>query len=82
MKLSTCIGVKLGEGKNIFIEDNVSGDIYATSGNIETLVPFMRQTISKEHAPFGTEFKLPSVIWREMWPASTAKDLKPRIIRC
>jgi hypothetical protein len=27
MKLGTYIGMKLGEGKNIFIKDNVSGDI-------------------------------------------------------
>jgi hypothetical protein len=42
MKLSACVGVKLGEGKNIFIEDNISGNIYPTSGNIEAVVPFMR----------------------------------------
>jgi hypothetical protein len=45
---------EVGRRKNIFIKDNVSGDINMTNGNVKALVPFVRQAIAKEYKLFGT----------------------------
>jgi hypothetical protein len=52
LQKSTGIGVKGGERKHRFIENNITRDIHATSRNIETLVDFMETTIPKKHTLF------------------------------
>jgi hypothetical protein len=38
--------MKSMKGKNIFIKDNITGDVDATSGYIKTLDTFMKGTIA------------------------------------
>jgi hypothetical protein len=36
------------EGKNVFIKDNIAGDVDTTSGNIKTFETFVKIIIAKE----------------------------------
>jgi hypothetical protein len=50
-------GVRMqgGERKNVFIEDNITRNINATSGDIQTLNTLVERTIAKKNTARGTE---------------------------
>jgi hypothetical protein len=48
---------------------------------METLVPFMKWTISQEYTFFGTKLKFMLVIWAKVGPTRTPKDLEEGVIR-
>ena len=51
-KSSTSIGMKGSKGKNPFIKNNITRDINASSGDIETFDTFMEGAITKKNTPF------------------------------
>jgi hypothetical protein len=63
-----------GEGKNIFIEDYISGDIGPSCGEIKALKTFVPVAISQEHTLLRVKFQLVRVIGPEMGPTSATKN--------
>jgi hypothetical protein len=70
------------KGKNIFIENNITGYVNTTSGDLKAFYSFMKGTVSKENTAHGTESKFACVVRTEVGPTSTAKGAKCIIIRC
>jgi hypothetical protein len=48
--------------KQVFIEDNSTGDVDTIGWNVETLVPFMHGTIAEENTLFGTKLQFATVV--------------------
>jgi hypothetical protein len=62
-------GLSIGHGWNwgskreqVFIKDDITGDIDTIGWNVETLVPFVHGTIAKENTLFGTELQFATVV--------------------
>jgi hypothetical protein len=71
----------LGKRKNMLIKHDISRYIETISGNMKTMITFMKRTIAKKNTPFGPKFQFTFVVWAYMRPASTPKHLKEGIIR-
>jgi hypothetical protein len=54
--------MKSCKGKDIFIENNITGYINTASGDIKTFDSFMKGTISKKYTMHGTESKFACVV--------------------
>ena len=72
---------KFGKGKNMLIKDDVPRYIDTICGNMKTFVTFMKRAIAKKDTLLGAKLGLALVIWMEMRPASTPKNLEEGVIR-
>jgi hypothetical protein len=68
------------EGKNLFIEDNMSSNVNPIGKRIKTLITMMRQAITDKNTRFGTEGKFVGVIGTKIWPTLTTKNFKEFIV--
>jgi hypothetical protein len=50
--------------KQVFIKDNITGNINTVRGYMETIVTFMHGTAAKKHTLFGAELKFATIIWK------------------
>jgi predicted DNA-binding ribbon-helix-helix protein len=55
-KLRTCVRKKLRKRKDLFIKNNISGNINSTGRKIKTYVSFMVGAITQEGALLGAKF--------------------------
>jgi hypothetical protein len=69
----TCIGVKCGEGKNMFIK-NISRCVNLIGGQVKTLVSLMKCAISHDDTLFGIELQLMRIIRMEIGLAGASND--------
>jgi cytochrome c oxidase assembly protein Cox11 len=72
----------VGEGKHIFIENNIPGYIYTVCRNMKTLVTFVKRAISQKNTLFRSKLKFAIIVWAKVWPASTAKHFKKCVVWC
>jgi hypothetical protein len=79
-KTRACISIELGEGKIVFVKNNITRYINPTTFNIKAFESFMQITIAKEYTLLGSEFKLSLVIRSEMRPTGTSKNPERGVI--
>lgn len=65
----------------LFHQNNITRNIYASSGNFKALVPFVKIIIAKENTLSGTELKFVSVVWTKIGVACTPKYFEIDIVR-
>jgi hypothetical protein len=65
----------------MLIKHDIPRYIYTISGNMKTMITFMKGTIAKKDTLFGPKFQFPFVVWACMRPTHTPKHLKEGIIR-
>jgi hypothetical protein len=78
--LGTGIGVEGLEGKHGLIKNNVSRDIDAATGDVETFESIVHITISKEHTLGGPKLEFMRIVWVEIRPTGAAKDSKTSVV--
>jgi hypothetical protein len=66
--------MKSCKGKDIFIENNITGYINSTSRDIKTFYSFVKRTISKEDTAHGAESKFACVVRTKIGPTGTTKS--------
>ena len=59
--------------ENMFIKDNIAGNIHTVRWNMKTFIPFVNRTIPKEDTLLGAKSKFMCIIWTKVGPASTTK---------
>jgi hypothetical protein len=69
------------EGKNVFIENDITRYVYTSCGYIYTFYSFMHGAIAKKNTLLGAKSELVFVIGMKVLPTSAAKDTKSIIIR-
>jgi hypothetical protein len=50
-------------------------------GNVETLIAFVKSTVTEEDTLFGTKLKLSTIVWPKVRPTRATKNFKERVIR-
>ena len=53
---------KIGEGKDLLIKYNIPRYVDTISGNMKTLIAFVKRTIAKKDTLFGPKFELTFVV--------------------
>jgi hypothetical protein len=73
-------GNRGGKRKQVFIKDDITGDVDTIGWDVETLVPFMHGTIAEEDTLFGTKLQFATVVGTKVWPTCTAKHFEKGIV--
>jgi hypothetical protein len=73
-------GWKTSKWKIGLIKYDIAGNVNATSWNMKTFVALVKRAIPKKNTFFGSKLKFAIVIWTEMRPTSTPKNLEKGII--
>ena len=59
----------------MLIKHDIPRYIDTMCGNMKTFITFMKRAIAKKYTLLGMKLKLALVIWAEMRPSSTPKNL-------
>jgi hypothetical protein len=73
--------MKLGEGKNCFIKNNVTRYVNTTRFDLKALKPLMKFTVPKKHTLDGSKGKFLGVVGSKVRPVGTTKCAKGGVIR-
>jgi hypothetical protein len=74
-------GMEGSKWENSFIKHNIPRNVNAAFGHIEAIENLMHIAIVQEHTPSGAHLKFVIIIWEQIRPTSTAKDMEARAIR-
>jgi hypothetical protein len=78
---SAGIWMQITKWKDIFIENNITRNIYSASGGFKTLETFVEGAITEENTAYRAESKFVGIIRSEIWPTSAAKYSKRIVVR-
>jgi hypothetical protein len=73
-------GNRRGKRKQVFIKDDITGNVDTIGWDVETLVPFMHGTIAEEDTLFGAKLQFATVVGTKMGPTCTAKHFEKGIV--